>query len=61
MTTGQSLLDSVFASLAGMTGLLYSGYVIDNFGIKRLILIGLFIFIVPLVMVIVQWIKSARS
>jgi len=44
-----------------MTGLLYSGYVIDNFGIKRLILIGLFIFIIPLVMVIVQWIKSARS
>ncbi|MBR0087502.1 MAG: MFS transporter [Lachnospiraceae bacterium] len=52
MTTAQSLADAVIMSLAGMTGLLYSGYVIDNLGLKTLMFIGMGIFIIPVFIVI---------
>ena len=52
MTTAQSLADAVIMSLAGMTGLLYSGYVIDNLGLRTLMFIGMGIFIIPVFIVI---------
>ncbi len=61
MTTAQSLLDAVFASLAGMTGLLYSGYVMDTYGVKTLVLIGMFIYLIPLTLVIFRWRKSRNT
>ena len=61
MTTAQSLLDAVFSSLAGMTGLLYSGYVIDNYGLKTLIALGMIIFIIPMATVTVQYLKDRKK
>lgn len=61
MTTAQSLLDAVFGSLAGMTGLFYAGYVIDNLGTRTMVGINLAVLAIPLFLVVSQFIKARRE
>jgi len=61
MTTAQSLLDAVFGSLAGMSGLFYAGYVIDSFGTHTLVIFSMITFVIPLLMVIFEFIKARRK
>ncbi len=61
MTTAQSLIDAVFGSLAGMSGLFYAGYVIDTLGPKMLVTFSIFTFIIPLVIVYVQLMKYLKK
>ena len=61
MTTAQSLIDAIFGSLAGMSGLFYAGYVIDTLGPKMLVTFSIFTFIIPLAIVYVQLMKYLKK
>ena len=48
--TARSLTDAVFGNFAGILALLYSGWMMDSFGAKSVVWLGLFVMVIPVLM-----------
>lgn len=59
--TAHSLSDAMFGYAAGMIALLYSGTLMDAFGVRFVMLMGVCIMMIPIVMTLVGTIKEAKK
>lgn len=59
-TLAHSLTDAVYINFAGVIALVYSGYVIDHYGIKAIAIIGIALLILPIAITVILLRKGSE-